>query len=170
MIDLVLGGNKSGKSDFGLELLAKAPSPSTIVVTGKSRDLAFRDQITRHRKSRSKDILVWEVEVDLAASLRELQDHSGGVLIDSLDFWLFSLMNHHNAAGRRQARHDFLDVLMEWKREKLIMVSTEMGLGPLAFDGEIRAFARDLGQLNREIASLCTNVYLVIAGLAQQLK
>lgn len=42
-----------------------------------------------------------------------------------------------------------------------------MGLGPLAFDGEIRAFARDLGQLNREIASISTSVYLVIAGLAQ---
>jgi adenosylcobinamide kinase/adenosylcobinamide-phosphate guanylyltransferase len=34
----------------------------------------------------------------------------------------------------------------------------------------VRAFARDLGQLNREIASACSSVYLVVAGLAQKLK
>lgn len=169
MIDLVLGGNKSGKSDFGLDLLRRGPRPWTLVATGKSRDLAFRDQITAHRRGRDADIAVLEASTDLAAALRVLAPAHGTVLVDSLDFWMFSLAGA-SQEHRTRMRADFFAGLADWREANLILVSTEMGLGPLAFDGEVRAFARDLGLLNREIASVCTSVYLVIAGLAQKLK
>lgn len=169
MIDLVLGGNKSGKSDFGLELLQRCPPPRSMVVTGKSRDLAFRDQIMAHRQSRDQTIPVRETGLDLCLVLRELVDQ-GGVLVDSLDFWMFMLAQEKDQAGRQAACAELLDLLQTWQGGRLIVVSTEMGLGPLAFDGGIRAFARDLGQLNREIARVSASVYLVVAGLAQQLK
>jgi adenosylcobinamide kinase/adenosylcobinamide-phosphate guanylyltransferase len=168
MIELVLGGNKSGKSDFGLELLCRGPRPWTLVATGKSRDLAFRRQIITHRQSRDADIAVREVDTDLAGALGALAPSGGSVLVDSLDFWMFSLAGSREDGTRM--RKEFFAGLQDWRGGNLILVSTEMGLGPLAFDGEIRAFARDLGQLNREIASVSTSVYLVVAGLAQKLK
>jgi adenosylcobinamide kinase/adenosylcobinamide-phosphate guanylyltransferase len=170
MIDLVLGGNKSGKSDFGLELLGRGAKPWTLVATGKSLDLAFREQIGAHRRSRDAGIVVREVDTDLAEALGELSTRSGSVLVDSLDFWLFSLQNRCSRGEQDGMRKAFLDVLGSWGEGRLVLVSTEMGLGPLAFDGEIRAFARDLGLLNREIARVSTSVYLVVAGLPQQLK
>lgn len=169
MIELVLGGNKSGKSDFGLELLRRGPRPWTLIVTGKSRDLAFREQIITHRLGRDRDIAVREVDADLAGTLRILAPAPGSVLVDSLDFWMFSLAARARE-DRKRMREEFLAGLEAWQGGNLTLVSTEMGLGPLAFDGEIRAFARDLGQLNREIASVSTSVYLVVAGLAQKLK
>ncbi len=169
MIELVLGGNKSGKSDFGLELLRRGPRPWTLIATGKSRDLAFREQIITHRLGRDRDIAVREVDEDLAGTLSVLAPASGSVLVDSLDFWMFSLAARASE-DRRRMREEFLAGLEAWQGGNLTLVSTEMGLGPLAFDGEIRAFARDLGQLNREIASVSTSVYLVVAGLAQKLK
>jgi adenosylcobinamide kinase / adenosylcobinamide-phosphate guanylyltransferase len=169
MIDLVLGGNKSGKSDFGLDLLRRGPRPWTLVATGKSRDLAFREQILAHRRSRDADIAVQETDTDLAGALRLLRPAQGSVLVDSLDFWMFSLAGA-SQEHRTRMRQELIAGLEGWRGGNLILVSTEMGLGPLAFDGEVRAFARDLGQLNREIASVSTSVYLVIAGLAQKLK
>ncbi len=169
MIDLVLGGNKSGKSDFGLELLRRGPRPWTFIATGKSRDLAFREQIIAHRQNRDADIVVLETDTDLAGTLLPLTSSPGSVLVDSLDFWMFALAEKCGE-DRMRLREEFILGLEGWQRGNLILVSTEMGLGPLAFDGGIRAFARDLGQLNREIASLSTSVYLVIAGLAQKLK
>lgn len=169
MITLVLGGNKSGKSDFGLKLLGQTPKPWTFVATGKSLDLAFRDQIGAHRQSRDPDISVQEVATDLPRALRTLSRETGGVLVDSLDFWLFSLLQEGQATYTHELAA-FLDILENWPGGPVILISTEMGLGPLAFDGEIRAFARDLGQLNREIARVSASVYLVLAGLAQQLK
>lgn len=170
MIDLVLGGNKSGKSDFGLELLGQGPKPWTLVATGKSLDLSFREQIGLHRRSRDAGIAVREIDTDLAGALGELSTRPGSVLVDSLDFWLFSLLNRCTRAEQDRMRKALLDVLGGWRGGRLVLVSTEMGLGPLAFDGEIRAFARDLGLLNREIARVSTSVYLVVAGLPQQLK
>jgi adenosylcobinamide kinase/adenosylcobinamide-phosphate guanylyltransferase len=169
MIDLVLGGNKSGKSDFGLELLGRSPGPWTMVVTGKSMDLAFRDQIMAHRQSRDKMIPVREVGADLTGVLRDCEDQ-GAVLVDSLDFWMFVLGQEMDRAGRQAVCEEFVELLRTWQGGRLILVSTEMGLGPLAFDGGLRAFARDLGQLNREIARVSASVYLVVAGLAQKLK
>lgn len=169
MIDLVLGGNKSGKSDFGLDLLRRGPRPWTLVATGKSRDLSFREQILAHRRGREADIAVLETDADLAATLRRLAPGQGSVLVDSLDFWMFSLAGESREHGTRM-REEFFAGLQAWRGGNLILVSTEMGLGPLAFDGAVRAFARDLGQLNREIASMSTSVYLVVAGLAQKLK
>ena len=169
MIELVLGGNKSGKSDFGLGLLRAVPKPWTLVATGKSRDLAFREQIRAHRLDREPDIAVREADTDLAGALRELSALGGGILVDSLDFWMFALSGLDAATGRCR-REELLAALSSWQGGKLVLVSTEMGLGPLAFDGTVRAFARDLGQLNREIASISSSVYLVVAGLAQKLK
>jgi adenosylcobinamide kinase/adenosylcobinamide-phosphate guanylyltransferase len=169
MIDLVLGGNKSGKSDFGLELLRRGPRPWTLVATGKSRDFSFREQIIVHRRNREADIVVREVDADLGGALLSLASSRGSVLVDSLDFWMFSLAEKCDADKVRM-RQDFFSGLESLQGGNLILISTEMGLGPLAFDGGIRAFARDLGQLNREIASVSTSVYLVIAGLAQKLK
>lgn len=171
MIDLILGGNKSGKSDFALELLSNTPQPWTFIATGKSRDLAFRKQIIAHRQSRNHKIAVLEIDIDLIGALDKLSGNGGGVLVDSLDFWLFSL--HQcltNVWERTKAVKQFLACLQAWPGSPLILVSTEMGLGPLALDPEVRAFSRELGQLNREIARLGTRVYLVVAGLAQQLK
>lgn len=169
MIDLVLGGNKSGKSDYGLELLRSAPGPLTLVATGKSRDLAFREQIMAHRRDRDAGIVVREVDADLAGALRELAPGGGGVLVDSLDYWMFALTAL--PVERRVAmRAGLLAELADWRGGRLVLVSTEMGLGPLAFDGAVRAFARELGQLNREIAMVSSSVYLVVAGLAQKLK
>lgn len=171
MIDLVLGGNKSGKSDFALELLSQTPKPWTFVATGKSRDLAFREQIMMHRKSRDADIFVREIITDLTDTLNELAQNGGGILIDSVDFWLFSLCQLFPAEHERaMVIQGFLESLATWKGGPLIVVSTEMGLGPLAFDAQVRAVSRELGQLNREIARHGTRVYLVVAGLAQQLK
>lgn len=171
MIELVLGGNKSGKSDFGLELLRRESEPWALVATGKSRDLAFRDQIREHRLGREAGIAVHETDTDLVGTLRALSPQGGGVLVDSLDFWMFAVANQ---AGGREAlermREELLAELSAWRGGRLILVSTEMGLGPLAFDGSVRAFARDLGRLNREIARVSTSVYLVIAGLPQKLK
>lgn len=170
MIDLILGGNKSGKSDFGLELLAAGPRPWTMIATGKSRDLAFRNQIQDHRQTRDPAILVREVDIELPEAVAELSGQPGSVLVDSLDFWVFSVMNRCDRPGREARRQDLLDALGGWTGGRLVLVSTEMGLGPLAFDGEVRAFARDLGQLNREIARVSASVYLVLAGLAHKLK
>ncbi len=167
MITLVLGGEKSGKSDFALELLLAAPAPRLFVATGKALDPAFREQIRRHRQERPADIPVAEAGADLAGVLAMARGRRGSVLVDSLDFWLFAC---RQAPGGRDHVQEFLACLDSWDACTVILVSAEIGLGPIAASAETRAFVRALGELNRAVARRADTAWLVAAGLPLQLK
>lgn len=167
MITLVLGGNKSGKSDFALDLLAKSDGPGVFIATGKAKDMAFREQIRQHRLTRTPDLEVMEISTDLPQALRKAKLNFPSVLVDSLDYWLFACREAGNEAEKIQ---ELLDVLNDWDDTKLIFVSCETGLGPLPASSEVRAFIRSLGALNQSIAHAASEAFLVAAGLPLTLK
>ena len=167
MITFVLGGNKSGKSDFALDLVAEADGPGLFIATGKARDLEFRQQIRQHRLERDPGLEVVEVSEDLPQALRQAKLSFPVVLADSLDFWLFAC---REAGQERERVDELLAALREWDDATLILVSCETGLGPLPVGSEARAFIRSLGALNQSVARLARRAYLVTAGLPLTLK
>jgi len=167
MITLVLGGNKSGKSDFALGLAAKCSGPTLFIATGKAKDMEFREQIALHRKSRGPEMEVVEVSEDLPQALRQAKLHFPAVVVDSLDYWLFACREAGKESDNIQ---EFLDVLGNWNDTELILVSCETGLGPLPGGSGVRAFVRSLGALNQSVARLADQAFLVAAGLPLTLK
>lgn len=167
MITLVLGGNKSGKSDYALELLEAHPGPHAFIATGKAGDQEFRRQINTHRHERNPQIEVLEAGRDLPQKLRQANTDFRSVIADSLDFWLFA---SREAGSETENISKLLDVLENWRGAELILVSCEAGLGPLPMSGTVRAFIRSLGALNREVARIADAVHLVAAGLPLKLK
>ncbi|WP_319471453.1 bifunctional adenosylcobinamide kinase/adenosylcobinamide-phosphate guanylyltransferase [uncultured Pseudodesulfovibrio sp.] len=167
MITLVLGGNKSGKSDFALDLLAEKTQPGLFIATGKARDLEFREQIRQHRLTRSPGLEVMEVSEDLPQTLGQAKLNFPSVLVDSLDYWLFSC---REAGCEKEKVQEFTEILEHWNTTELILVSCETGLGPLPGGSEVRAFIRSLGALNQAVAQAADRAYLVAAGLPLTLK
>ena len=167
MITLVLGGNKSGKSDFALSLLEPLAGPKLLVVTGKARDMEFRRQITEHQQSRGPGLAVLETSRDLPQALIQAKLDFPAILVDSLDYWLFACCE---AGVVEKKVKEFKEVLAGWGGADLILVSCEIGLGPLSADRETRRFARDLGALNQAAARLADSAYMVAAGLPLILK
>ncbi len=167
MMHLVLGGERSGKSNFGLQWLAQSAMPRCCVVTGQPLDLGFRRQVRDHRMARPVDLPVFESGLDLLACLRNALDREySSILLDSLDFWLFSCLSQDSGErleafteGLRDLNHDLDEV-----SANLCMVSSEIGLGPIAADSATRAFARRLGGLHQQLAAMCDTVTLVLAG------
>ncbi|MCJ2166080.1 MULTISPECIES: bifunctional adenosylcobinamide kinase/adenosylcobinamide-phosphate guanylyltransferase [unclassified Pseudodesulfovibrio] len=167
MITLVLGGNKSGKSDFALDLLTKGAEPGLFIATGKAKDMDFREQIRRHRQSRTPNLEVIEVSEDLPQELQKAKLFFPTLLVDSLDYWLFAC---REAGCESEKVKEFMAVLDEWNATDLILVSCETGLGPLPGGSAVRAFVRSLGALNQSIAARADRAYLVAAGLPLTLK
>jgi adenosylcobinamide kinase/adenosylcobinamide-phosphate guanylyltransferase len=163
---LFLGGVKSGKSDLALAELMRAPGPRTMLATGRPLDLSFRRRILEHRAGRDLSVFLREVCLDLPEALAEAAACGGAVLVDSLDFWLFSLLEAGRSA--EQARAGLREVLSE-QEAGIILVSCETGLGPLAADAATRAFVEALARLNRAVAEACDEIYLVVAGRALRL-
>ena len=160
---LVLGGERSGKSDHALDLLAAAPGPALLIATGQAMDDGFRRQIMRHRVERGPKIPVREVTLELPEALTEAAREYATVLVEGLDYWLFACAQQNRADERI---HALETVVAEMKDTNLILVSCETGLGPVAATPETRAFVRGMGTLNRRLAALCAEVVLVVAGRA----
>ncbi|MFP4657240.1 MAG: bifunctional adenosylcobinamide kinase/adenosylcobinamide-phosphate guanylyltransferase [Desulfonatronovibrionaceae bacterium] len=166
MITLILGGNKSGKSDIGLDILFRSPGPRIMVVTGKALDADFRDQINRHRLHRPDGLEVEEADLDLLSSVKRCRRSFGSVLIDSLDFWLYQIQ----AEKREGYMHALLQILEAWTGPRLIFVSCELGLGPIPASRETRRFCRDLGALHLRLAAKSERVCLAVAGCPVHVK
>lgn len=167
MITLILGGNKSGKSARALELVAAAPAPACLVVTGRALDMDFREQILDHKRTRERSLPVFETGPDLLHTLQRATRDFRTVLVDGLDFWLYSMMDR-GAAEQESAA--LAGALHGWTGPDLFLVSLETGLGPLPADAGHVRFVRLLGRLNQALARAADRVELVAAGLGIQLK
>ncbi len=167
MITFILGGNKSGKSDYALEIFSKYSGRKCFIATGKARDMAFRKQIMDHRRERDPAIPVFEAGSDLHQVLVRARKEYDHLLVDSLDFWMFSCFGQSNG---EQMVGEVVRLLSEWEGPDVVLVSCEVGLGPLAMSREVREFVRGLGGLNRRIAAIADEAYLVAAGLPLTLK
>ncbi len=167
MITFVIGGNKSGKSDFAMGLLERETGLKLFLATGQAKDMSFRQQIARHRDRRDPALPVVEVGWDLPRALLEAKKGHAAVLVDSLDFWLYLCIQEQREADLTQA---LLDILKTWNGPELILVSCEIGFAPLPGSSEARSFLKKLGRLNQAVAALAHEAHLVVAGLPLALK
>ena len=167
MITFILGGNKSGKSDYALNLLQHYDGPAVFLATGRARDMSFRKQISDHRERRDPGLPVIEVGWDLPRALQEATSNYASILVDSLDFWLFMTMQEQHGTDTQQA---LLEVLESNRHANILLVSCEIGLTPLPSSSEARAFLKKLGRLNQAVAAAADEAYLVVAGLPLTLK
>jgi len=167
MIRLVLGGEKSGKSRHAYDLFRETPGPHVVMAMGRARDQAFRRQILEHRLARDPAVAVVEPGLDLASRLSEARTGGCNALVDSLDFWLFACME-----AKTSRADELLEELARWAEPlpECVLVSCEIGLGPVAADVQTRRFVRELGGLNQRLAALAQDVRLVAAGLPIRLK
>lgn len=166
MIRLILGGDKSGKSDFGLQCLYEGVSPALLLATGQAQDFTFGQQILDHRLARIPEIPVKETGIELPRLLEKSILEYRSILIDSLDFWVFAC--HEQWEEAQQALLHSLSLVPE--EIQVTIVSCEAGLGPIAASSQVRQFVRRLGALNQAVAAVSDEVCLMVAGLPLYVK
>jgi adenosylcobinamide kinase / adenosylcobinamide-phosphate guanylyltransferase len=159
-LSLVLGGIRSGKSAFAVELARQAGGRVAVVATGVASDHEMRERIELHRRSRPRDWALYEEPTDIAQAVPA--GSADTILLDSVD-------------GRLGQRIDAEDCLLQVRalRERapcVIVVSSEVGLSLAALTPSGRAFSDALGAVNQQLAADADRVYLVVAGLPIVLK
>jgi len=183
-LSLVLGGVRSGKSEFAEKLAKEADKPTLYVATGVASDPEMERRIQRHRESRPDSWNTIEAPTDLAGCLKNALAGKkspdvappGVVLIDSLDSWVGNLLQKHEDEPL-----DVLDSLVEDSLGKMlkvcsqspasvILVSSEVGLTLVPPFPLGRRFQDLLGLVNQKVAAAADRVYLVVAGLPMEIK
>lgn len=169
MIELILGGARSGKSQFAEQRALASAKTCRYIATAQAGDAEMAARIALHREQRSGFELTIEEPLALANVLAENMDESRCLLVDCLTLWLTNLLLADDPASFARERARLLDVLMH-TRGRVIFVSNEVGQGVVPMDALSRHFVDESGRLHQALAQIADNVFFITAGLAQTLK
>ena len=178
-LTLVLGGVRSGKSAFAESLVGQAAGPVLYLATGQVTDEEMAERIRRHRERRPSDWRTVEEPLVPAEALSNALKAGrpwSTVLVDSLDVWLANLLLAHESqdltAVEALALEESENLLAVCREAGIhcIVVSSEVGLGPVPPNRLGRYFQDLLGTVNQRIAAEADEVYLVLAGIPWRIK
>jgi adenosylcobinamide kinase / adenosylcobinamide-phosphate guanylyltransferase len=163
---LVLGGIRSGKSQWAEDWIGRAAGPSgpvRYVATGTTGDDAdFAARVSAHRNRRPSHWSTVE-SADVASTLPASDD---ATMVDDIGGWLVATMDRRAAwtGGSIQAEVDELTSAVSEFSAPLALVSPEVGLTVVSATESGRRFTDELGSLNQRLAAVCDRVVLVVAG------
>ncbi len=171
-LTLITGGIRSGKSQYALELLRqRTPAPKCFLATAQALDEEMKVRIARHRQERGGDFFTFEEPLHLAEALERVQGQYDFILIDCLTLWVNNLLFYFSAPPEQIENEirSFLDVV-RLGRAEIVFVTNEVGCGVVGENPLNRLFIEKLGRLNQELARLCDEVILLVAGIPNPLK
>jgi adenosyl cobinamide kinase/adenosyl cobinamide phosphate guanylyltransferase len=167
---LVLGGTRSGKSELAESLVAGEPAVR-YVATGVrgTTDSEWEQRIEDHRARRPTGWATEEVGRDpwRLPALLGAADPAEVLLVDEIGTWVGGVLSCADPAGPAPTARmvDELGAAVRDCPARLVVVSPEVGLAPVALTPAGRAFVDALGATNIAIAAACDVVVLVVAGL-----
>jgi adenosylcobinamide kinase/adenosylcobinamide-phosphate guanylyltransferase len=174
MRTLVLGGARSGKSAHAEGLLREAQVDYLATARRQPGDSAWEARIAAHVARRPAGWRTVE-PTDLPSALRAAG--SVPVLVDDIAVWLAGELDDAGAwVGGKAAVQACRDRCAELVSAvaicpvRLVLVSAEVGLGVVPATRVGQLFRDELGALNAELAAVCHEVLLVVAGLPIKLR
>ena len=165
-LTLVLGGARSGKSRYALDLAMASTPPFVYIATAEALDEEMRTRIAEHRAARGQDWSTIEAPIDLAAALTSAPA-SVPVVVDCLTLWLSNLMIGYHEID--EAVTNF-EAGLDRRLGPTILVYNEVGLGVVPETPLGRAFRDRAGALHQRIAAKAERVVFMVAGIPMTVK
>ena len=188
---LILGGARSGKSAFAERLAAGSGKTVTFIATATDGDEEMHQRIIRHKATRPQDWHTIEEPFDLAGAVQRAFQLADVALLDCMTLWLGNivLQKHEELQSDEQEQsapqissdqlnelalqliEELLTALQNAEEGKtLIVVSNEVGLGIVPAYPLGRIYRDTLGYVNQRLALDADRVYLMVAGIAVDIK
>lgn len=173
-LHLILGGARSGKSLYAEKLALQSGKKLVYLATAQVWNKEMQERVLIHQKRRCNDWNLIESPLQLAKVLKKNDASNNCILVDCLTLWLTNCLCHsedekENQTLWQQEKHQLLSVLKSLS-SNIIFVSNEVGSGIVPLGELSRQFADEAGLLHQELAKICDNVTLVVAGLPLTLK
>ena len=170
---LILGGARSGKSTAA-ERLARHGERVLFIATAEALDEGMQRRIAAHRRYRPEHWDTLEEPIHLSRAVRPLVDRYDTYVLDCLTLWVSNLLLEDEEASDAEGFvletvGRLLD-LIDAAGGRWILVSNEVGQGIVPASPLGREYRDVLGRVNQLVASRADKAYLMVAGLALELK
>jgi len=171
---LILGGARSGKSNFAQELAKKLSGKVLFVATGQALDEEMKARIEQHQKDRPKSWRTVEIPSDLGAQIEKHVGNARVVLIDCLTLLVSNLLgddsDYPRAESKVIAEINGLIACMGKLDASFIIVSNEVGLGIVPENRTARLYRDLLGKANQLLAQHASQAYFMVSGIPMKIK
>ena len=169
MIELFLGGCRSGKSKLAEQAAADTGLSVIYLATATGDDQQMRERIQQHQNSRPSAWQLLEEPFELAQAIEKHAAPENCLLVDCLTLWLTNCLFKKDLEYY-QAQKQQLLLALENSRGKVILVSNETNMGVIPLGQLSRDFCDQTGLLHQQVAALSEKVTLAVAGLPLLLK
>ena len=169
MLQLILGGARSGKSRLAEKLAAESGCAVTYIATSQPLDGEMNERVRHHRERRPGHWALIEEPIELARILRDNARADTCLLVDCLTLWLTNLLMLEDPQRLTAERDALLQCLADLPGE-IVFVSNETGMGVVPLGELTRRYVDEAGWLHQALASHCQRVVLTVAGLPLTLK
>ena len=164
----ILGGSRSGKSDFALKEASALPGEKAFIATAEALDKEMRLRIEKHRIQRGRQWVTHEESLQISGLIKDIGNKYTVILVDCLTLWLSNIM--HAGYDVRSETRELASTIGEDRSASLYIISNEVGLGLVPESPLGRQYRDNLGILNQEIAKAATDVYFMAAGIPLRIK
>ena len=176
---LILGGVRSGKSQFAQEMASRMGEGVLFVATGEPLDEEMRQRIEEHRRMRPSNWRTVEAPLHVGRRISEEIGSAEVVILDCLTLLVSNVIGQCGdpeqvdaglVSAKLAVEIEELAACIEKVEASFILVSNEVGMG-LVPDNRLGRLYRDcLGKANRELAQRAGSVYLMVAGIPMVVK
>ncbi|CAA0082963.1 Bifunctional adenosylcobalamin biosynthesis protein CobP [Zhongshania aliphaticivorans] len=172
MLELYLGGARSGKSQLAEQRICMAPDniQRVYIATATAGDEEMAARIAHHQHLRQgKGWRTVEAPEELTAAIRANAAVDSAILVDCLTLWLSNWLMKDDLSNWHDVRDEFYQVLQQAEGH-IVLVTNEVGQGIVPLGSLSRQFVDESGRLHQDLAAMADRVVLVTAGLEQVLK
>lgn len=176
---LVTGGSRSGKSEFAEKLVCSLGPKCAYIATAEILDEEMRVRVHEHRKRRESDFwLNYEAPFCAHEVMEKLPDEVTSILFDCVTMYLTNLIygkysTHLDETQKQQKMFATMNLLLAAAKQSgknVVFVTNELGSGIVPFNEMSREFRDLAGQANQLLAKEADEAYLVVSGIAIDLK
>lgn len=167
MITFITGGARSGKSSFALKSALEIRGRKAYIATAQALDDEMDARIEKHRQERSSAWDTFEEPLSISRLLGELAGKYNVAVIDCLTLWLSNLMHYGSDV---EAEMEAFIASARSCGFPVYIVSNEVGMGIVPENKMARMFRDYAGMMNRRMAEVSDNVYLLAAGIPIKIK
>ncbi|SMD06122.1 bifunctional adenosylcobinamide kinase/adenosylcobinamide-phosphate guanylyltransferase [Sporomusa malonica] len=176
-IVLVTGGARSGKSTFAERYAAQGARKVAYIATAQIYDDEMKERVNIHQSRRPASWPTFEAPYQAEKAMADAVQSSDAVLFDCLTLYTSNLLLAPDAPGDREERRlavlgaiDKLLASAKQEQSDVIFVTNEVGLGIVPDNALAREYRDVAGLVNQKVAQHADEVYLVVSGLAVELK
>jgi len=164
---LIGGGARSGKSTFALTRATQLGGRRAFVATAQAFDDEMRARIAAHVRERADAFETHEVPHALPEALAEID--ADVVIVDCLTLWLSNLLLQARSTEQILAEVERLSAVLEQRRNHVLLVTNEVGMGIVPDNALARTFRDLAGRAHQRLAAIADELHFAALGVMLRL-